>query len=69
MRRQRRIDRSDIDTALAEIEITHGTPEDSTCIVGMTRSGRLLRVWVVGAYWPQEPPLIVKSVAWKDEER
>lgn len=67
--RRRRVTENDIAEALASIAYTHSTPEESTCIVGTTTSGRTLKVWVVGAYWPQDHTLQIKSVAWKDEGR
>jgi hypothetical protein len=66
--RSRGIAEQDIGAALADIVSTWPTPEDSTCIVGRTSSGRLLKIWVVGAHWPQSGTLTIKSSAWKDEQ-
>lgn len=62
---QRGITEEDVSAALDTIHTTFSTPEDSTCIVGGTSSGRELKVWVVGGL-PFDRRLIVKSVAWKD---
>lgn len=65
--KKRKVTNADIAEALGNIEVTHSTPKDSTCIVGSVK-GRLLKIWVAGDQWPQEGRLTVRSVAWKDEE-
>lgn len=65
---QRNITELEMYEALDNIIDTSSTPEDSTCIVGRTNAGRVLKVWIVGITFP--PPTghwVIKSVAAKGE--
>ena len=66
--KRRNVTQSEVEEALANISITYNTPEDSTCIVGTTASGRALKIWIVGTEWPPSKRMILKSVAGRDED-
>lgn len=66
--RRRGITGDEIDQALSNIRQHYSTPQDSTCIVGTTHAGRVLKIWIVGSDWPPNEPLIIKSAAGKGEE-
>ena len=61
----RGIQEEDLEAALGNIPSTADTPQDSTCIVGITQFGEL-KIWIVGG-WPQDGVLVVKSTAWKGD--
>lgn len=59
----------EVEEALANVHQTRTTPQDSTCIVGSTSAGRVLKIWIVGtAFPPSNETMILKSVAGRDEE-
>lgn len=63
---QRNIKEVDIESALAQITTTYPTPKNSTCIIGKSQ-GKQLKIWVVGAKWPQNGTIIIKTVAWREQ--
>lgn len=65
---QRGVTDQELNEALSNIISTVSTPEDSTCIVGKTRRGKTLKIWIVGTTFP--PPTdvwVLKSIAVKGE--
>lgn len=66
--RRRKITRAEVEQALQNVTIAYSTPKGSTCMVGVTAEGRVLKVWVVGTERPIPEPWVLKSTAGKDEE-
>lgn len=66
--RLRNVSDAELNEALSNIVSTSSTPEESTCIVGKTKTGRVLKIWIVGTTFP--PPTgvwVLKSIAGKGE--
>jgi hypothetical protein len=66
--RRRHVTDAELNEALLNIIETSSTPEDSTCIVGKTKAGRVLKIWIVGTTFPPSTGVwILKSIAGKGE--
>ena len=66
--KRRNVSDLELNEALSNILETSSTPEDSTCILGKTKAGRVLKIWIVGTTFP--PPTgvwVLKSIAGKGE--
>lgn len=65
----RGISKREVREALERATTAYPTPQGSTCIVGSTATGRVLKVWVVGNVTLPigDQKLVIKSVAGKDE--
>lgn len=65
---RRGVDEDDIRDALSAIAYTTPGGQNSTCIVGVSNAtGKQLKVVIVGEGWPPSATLIVKTVAWRDD--
>lgn len=66
---QRNVSDAELNEALTNIVKTSSTPEDSTCIVGKTKAGRILKIWIVGTTFASHRSLGLEKYRWEGRVR